>query len=39
MIEERTPEVMEALKTIKLVEGEPTKVTKVGTNLAISTRE
>lgn len=39
MIEERTSEVMETLKTIELVEGESTKVTKVGTNLAISTRE
>ena len=39
MIEERTLEVMETLKTIELVEGESTKVTKVGTNLAISTKE
>lgn len=33
------PEVLEALETIELVEGEPTKTTKVGTNLDISTRE
>lgn len=39
MIEEKTPEVMKALETIELVEGKPIKVTKVRTNLAISTRE
>lgn len=33
MIEEKAPEVIEALETIELVEGEPTKITKVGTNL------
>lgn len=32
-------EVVEALKTIKLVEGEPTRVTKVRTNLTLSTKE
>lgn len=31
--------VIEGLETIELVEGESTKVTKVRTNLAISTRE
>ena len=39
MIEEKTPEVMEALETIKLVEGELTKTTKVGTNLNPLTKE
>ena len=39
MIEEKTLEVMEALETIKLVEGEPTKTTKVGTNLNPLTKE
>jgi len=39
MIKEKTPEVMEALETIKLVEGEPTKTIKVGTNLDPLTKE
>lgn len=39
MIEERTLKVIKGLETIELVEGESTKVTKVRTNLAISTRE
>ena len=39
MIKEKTPEVMEALETIELVEGEPTKTTKVGTNLDPLTKE
>lgn len=39
MIEENMLEVMEALETIELVEGEPTKITKVGMNLDISTKE
>lgn len=39
MIEEKMPEVVEALETIELVEGEPTKTTKVGMNLDISTKE
>ena len=33
MIEEKNSEVVEALETIELVEGESTKVTKVGTSL------
>ena len=33
MTKEKTSEVMEALETIKLVKREPTKTTKVGTNL------
>ena len=39
MIKEKNPEVVEALETVKLVEGEPMKVTKVGMNLTISTKE
>ena len=39
MIEEKNSEAIEALDTIKLVEGEPTKVTKVGTSLDPSTKE
>ena len=38
MIEEKNLEVVEALKTIELVEGEPTKVTKVGMSLDPSTK-
>ena len=33
IIKEKTLEVMEALETIELVEGDPTKTTQVGTNL------
>ena len=33
VIKERTPEVMKALETIELVEGDPTKTTQVGSNL------
>ena len=39
MIKEKNLEVVEALKIIELVEGEPTKVTKIGTNLNLSTKE
>ena len=39
MIKEKNPEVVEALETVKLVEGELMKVTKVGMNLTISTKE
>lgn len=39
MIVKKYPEVVEALETIKLVEGEPTRVTKVRTNLTLSTKE
>ena len=39
MIEEKNSEVVEALETIKLVEGEPTKVTKVGMSLDPSMKE
>lgn len=39
MIKERNPEVVEALEIVELVEGEHTKVTKVGTNLTLSTKE
>ena len=39
MIEEKNSEVVETLETIKLVEGEPTKVTKVGMSLDPSMKE
>lgn len=39
MIEEKTLEVMEALETIRLVEEEPMKTTKVGMNLDLLTKE
>ena len=39
MIKEKTSEVMEALETIELVEREPTKTTKVRTNLDPLTKE
>lgn len=39
MIKEKTLEVLEALEIIELVEGEPMKVTKVRTNLTLSTRQ
>ena len=39
MIEEKNSKVVEALETIKLVEGEPTKVTKVGMSLDPSMKE
>ena len=39
MIEEKTLEVMEALETIRLVEEELMKTTKVGMNLDLLTKE
>ena len=39
MTEEKTLEVMEALETIRLVEEEPMKTTKVGMNLDLLTKE
>ena len=39
MIKEKTLEVMEALETIRLVEEEPMKTTKVGMNLDLLTKE
>ena len=39
MIEEKTLKVMEALETIRLVEEEPMKTTKVGMNLDLLTKE
>ena len=39
MIEEKSSEVVEALESIQLVDGEPTKITKVGTSLDPSTKE
>ena len=34
IIEEKSPELIEALETVELVEGEPTKVKNVGENLS-----
>ena len=39
MIEEKSSEVVEALETTELVEGEPMKETNVGTSLGPSTKE
>ena len=39
MIEEKSSKAIEALETIELVEGEPTKMTNVGTNLDPSMKE
>ena len=33
MIEDKSPETVETLEMVELVEGEPTKVTNVGANL------
>ena len=38
-IEEKTPEIIENLETIELVEGSPEKMTQIGTNLSLETRE
>ena len=38
-IEEKTPEIIEKLETIELVEGSPEKTTHIGTNLNPETRE
>ena len=38
-IEEKTPEIIENLETIELVEGSPEKTTQIGTNLSLETRE
>ena len=38
MIEEKEKEKVEALETIELANGEPTKTTRVGTNLSIEIR-
>ena len=38
-IEEKTPEIIEKLETIELVEGSPTKTTQIGTNLSPRTKE
>ena len=39
MIEEKTPEIIEKLETIELVEGSPEKTTWIGTNLNPKTKE
>ena len=38
-IEEKTPEVIEKLETIELVEGNPEKTTQIGTNLNLEMKE
>lgn len=38
-IEEKTPEIVEKLETIKLVEGSPEKTTQIGTNLSPRMKE
>ena len=37
--EEKTPEIIENLETIELVEGSPEKMTQIGTNLSPEMRE
>ena len=38
-IKEKTPEIIEKLETIELVEGSPEKTIQIGTNLSPETRE
>ena len=38
-IEEKTPEIIEKLETVELVEGSPEKTTQIGTNLNPETKE
>ena len=38
-IEDKTPEIVEKLETIELVEGDPAKMTQVGTSLSPKTKE
>ena len=38
-IEEKTPEIVEKLETIELVEGSPPKTTQIGMNLSPKTKE
>ena len=38
-IEEKTPEIVEKLEMIELVEGSPVKMTQIGTNLRPKTKE
>ena len=39
IIEDKTPEIVEKLETIELVEGDPAKTTQVGTSLNPKTKE
>ena len=39
IIEEKTPEIVEKLETIKLVEGSSAKTTQIGTNLSPRMKE
>ena len=38
-IEEKTPEIIENLETIELVEGNPEKTTQIGINLNLEMKE
>ena len=39
MIEDKSPETVETLEMVELVEGEPTKVTNVGANLDLAMKK
>lgn len=39
IIEDKTPEIVEKLETVELVEGDPSKTTQLGTTLNLVTRE
>ena len=39
IIEEKTPEITEKLETVELVEGDPTKMTQVGTSLNLQKKK
>ena len=39
VIKNKTPEIVEKLETIELVERDPTKTTQIGTSLSTKTRE
>ena len=38
-IEEKTPEIVKKLETIELAEGSPGKMTQIGINLCLETKE
>ena len=39
IIEEKSPEIIEALEMVELVEGEPTKVTNIKANLSLGMKK
>ena len=39
MIEEKSLEIVEALETVELMEGEPMKVTNIGTSLDLAMKK